>query len=391
MKPMEPQKTSGTGNLLRLLSLEDQANDVEIAVREIKKSGLDFQLETSATKEEFSRQLQEKPFDIIISDYLLSNWTGMDALALINELGLDIPFVLVTGTLGEELAVECIKRGVTDYVLKQQLARLPVAIRQAHDAKLMREAETRAVEALRESEARYRGLVDNAPYGIYWVTNEGELLHANPALAQMLGFDSPTELLKLRSSKSLYRHPEARHRLQEEYRKRGRASGTVDWIRKDGKTINVHLNGRRTTDPERKIVCIEVTVEDVTEKIALEKQLEQSQKFEAIGQLAGGIAHDFYNMIGAIIGWADLGMEETEATLRLHRHFDKIRQQADRAAALTRQLLAFARRQILEPRNIDLNQAVTETLSLFEKVIGGNVEIEANLAPDLALVSADPT
>jgi CheY-like chemotaxis protein len=96
-------------------------------------------------------------------------------------------------------------------------------------------------------------------------------------------------------------------------------------------------------------------------------------------------------MIGAILGWADLGLEETEPGSRLHRHFEKIRHQADRTAALTRQLLAFARRQILEPRNIDLNRTITETLSLLEKVIGGNIEIKRRLASDLAVVRADPT
>ena len=153
----------------------------------------------------------------------------------------------------------------------------------------------------------------------------------------------------------------------------------------------MRLIGRRSRDVRRNSNCVEVIVEDVTERIAMEKQLRQAQKFEAIGQLAGGIAHDFNNMIGAILGWAEIGLEETEAETRLHRHFDKVRHQAVRAAALTRQLLAFARRQILEPRNLDLNQNVTETLSLLEKVIGSNIEIKTKLAPNLTLVRADPT
>jgi two-component system cell cycle sensor histidine kinase/response regulator CckA len=521
MAQTNPNDTTAPPRPLRLLYVEHEIGDVEVALRELKKSKLEFELETVATRDEFGRKLREKAFDIILSDYRLPGWTDLDAFALIKEYGLDIPFVLVTGTLGEELAVECIKHGVTDYVLKAQLARLPVAVRQAQDAKLMREAEARAVEALRESEERYRILVENAPeaivvldvesekfvdcnenalrlfqvsreellrqgpadlsppaqpngrhseaavrqyfesalvggkpsfdwvhgdskgkdiacevhvvrspspgrqlvrgsivdttdrnrseqalresearyfelvsnatYGIYWVTTDGELLSVNPALARMLGFESTEELLALHSSDVLYRDPALRDRLLVEYMNSGRVDAVAEWKCKDGKIIHVHLNGRRTTNPERMIECIEVIVEDVTEKIALEKQLVQAQKFEAIGQLAGGIAHDFNNMIGAIIGWADLGMEETDPTSRPHRHFEKMRQQADRASALTRQLLAFARRQILEPRNMDLNQTVTETLSLLEKVIGGDIEIKSTLAPDLALVSADPT
>ena len=376
---------------LRLLFVEHEPDDIEIALQELKKSNLQFEVETVATREDFATKLREQTFDIILSDYRLPGWTGMEALEIIQQNQLDVPFVLVTGTLGEELAVECIKHGVTDYVLKAQLARLPVAIRQAHDARLLREAEAHAAKALRESEARYRGLVDNATYGIYWVTLDGHLLQANPALAQMLGYDSTAELLALQSSNALYRDSATRSVLLAQYQKAGRVDAVVEWKRKDGKTIHVRLNGRRTADSTRKIECVEVIVEDFTEKIALERQLVQAQKFEAIGQLAGGIAHDFNNMIGAIIGWADLGTEETEAASRLHRHFQKIRQQADRAAALTRQLLAFARRQILEPRNIDLNQAITETLSLLEKVIGSNVEVKSRLSPDLAVVCADPT
>jgi two-component system, cell cycle sensor histidine kinase and response regulator CckA len=131
-------------------------------------------------------------------------------------------------------------------------------------------------------------------------------------------------------------------------------------------------------------------VENVTERFTLEEQMIQAQKFEPIGQLAGGIAHDFGNMIGAIIDWADLGVEEAIPGSRLRSHFKKIRIQADRAAALTRQLLAFARRQVLEPVDIDLNQAVIETLSLLEKVIGANIQITANLSPHLVIVRADP-
>ena len=224
-----------------------------------------------------------------------------------------------------------------------------------------------------------------------WVTGEGNLLAVNPAFVRMLGYDSAEELLAIGSTTALYRDPVASTKLCEKYRASGHVEATVEWKRKDGKIIAVRLSGRRVIDPEQNGECAEVIVEDVTERLALEKQLMQAQKFEAIGQLAGGIAHDFNNMIGAIMGWSDIGMEETEEGARLRRHFQKIHQQAERAAALTRQLLAFARRQILEPRNIDLNQSVTETLNLLEKVIGSNIEIKTILAPALSLVRADPT
>jgi two-component system, cell cycle sensor histidine kinase and response regulator CckA len=376
---------------VRLLYVEHESDDVELSLRELKNSGLDFTADTASTRDEFNRKLRAHPFDVVLADYRLPGWTGMDALTEIQKLGLDIPLILVTGTLGDGLAVECIKRGVTDYVLKEQLARLPMALVRAQEEKILREAERHAVVALRASEARYRSLVDNATYGIYRVTADGELLHVNPALVQILGYDSAEDLLAVKNTSSLYCNSSLRPILQETFRRRGRVDSQVEWNRKDGKTVTVRLSGRRVTDLDQKSDCAEVIVEDVTERLVLEKQLLQAQKFEGIGQLAGGIAHDFNNMIGAILGWADLGIEETEPASRLHRHFEKIRHQADRAAALTRQLLAFARRQILEPRNIDLNRTITETLNLLEKVIGGNIEIKKQFASDLAVVRADPT
>ena len=385
------RSASASGKPLRLFIAEDDPNDLELCRRDLEKSGLDFQADSAFTREEFARKLHEEPADVVVSDYRMKGWTALDALAMIQDSWPGVPLILVSGTLGDELAVECIKKGVTDYVLKGQLARLPTAIRHAQEGRALREAELRALEVLRENEARYRGLVDNATYGILWVEEHGgRLLDANPALAAMLRYDSIDDLLSIQFTKTLYCNPADQDAIVAEYRQQGRAHGTVEWKRKDGKVVAVRLSSRRATNPDGS-ECAEVIVEDVTEHKALERQLVQAQKFEAIGQLAGGIAHDFNNMIGAILGWVDLGLDETEAKSRVHRHFEKVRHQAERAAALTRQLLAFARRQILEPRNVDLNQTTVETLSLLEKVIGSDIEIKANLAPNLAVVRADPT
>lgn len=377
---------------LRLLIVDDDANDLDLCIRDLKKSGLAFEAKTATAREEFLEKLRHEPVDVVLSDYRMKGWTGMDALAIVKGTCPEVPVILLTGTLGDELAVECIKLGVTDYILKEQLARLPMALSRAHEERLLREAEMQALAALRQSEARYRGLVHHLMYGIFWAEEpSGRLLDVNPTLAKMLGYASTDELLGVRFTKGLYCDLADHEKIVAEYMEHGRASATVEWKRKDEKIITVHMIGRKTISPDGKSECAEVMVEDVTERKALEKQLVQAQKFEAIGQLAGGVAHDFNNMIGAILGWADLGIEETDLGSRLHRHFQKVRQQAERAASLTRQLLAFARQQILEPRNIDLNQTVIETVSLLEKVIGSNIDIRANLAPDLAVVRADPT
>jgi PAS domain S-box-containing protein len=506
---------------LRLLLADDNATDAELCLSALKRSGISIDVEVVATRDEFTRKLEGQPVDIVISDYRMGSWTGMDALAIVQKTCPDVPLILVTGTLGDELAVECIKKGVTDYVLKHQLNRLPLALRRAREQQSLRRAEKRAVDALRESEehyrilvenapeailvcdidrhqfvdcnenaarlygfpreellrhgpadfappqqasgrpskdvayeaieqalsgqapcfeyairrsdgrevpceihlialpskgqrlvrasiiditerkeaeralreseARYRGLVNNATYGVYWEKLDGALIYANPALVQMLGYDAAEELLAVGNTQALYREPSKRGTVFEEFRNRQRIDAFAEWKRKDGRIITVRIQGRRAPNAGEDEEWIEVMVEDVTERIALETQLLQSQKFEGIGQLAGGIAHDFNNMIGAILGWADMGIEETQGDSKPHRYFEKVHQQGKRAASLTRQLLAFARRQILEPRDIAFNQSVAECLSLLEKVIGGNIAIRTSLAADLPLVHADPT
>jgi len=374
----------------QLLIADDSKADVDLCLHELKKSGLTFTADVVSKLEEFQQKLKEKPIDVVVTDYRMSGWTGMDALATVKEIAPYVPLILLTGTLGEQLAVECIKQGVSDYVLKDHINRLPMALRRAKDERDLRESEKKAVEALREREARYRSLVDNASHGIYWTSPDGTISYVNPALVRMLGYDSQEELLAIKTTEPIFRDRERRRALREEYERNGRIDASVEWKRKDGRLITVRLSGRQSKD-EFGNECVEALVEDVTERSGLEAQLLQAQKFEAIGQLAGGIAHDFNNVIGAIIGWADLGLEETEDGSPLRRHFEKVQQQAKRAAGLTRQLLAFARRQILEPREMDLNQSVAETLSLLEKVIGGNIDVKANLAANMPAVRADPT
>ncbi len=250
----------------------------------------------------------------------------------------------------------------------------------------------RAEQALRASEARYRELVENATYGIYTATPEGRILQANPALVRMLGYASLEELLAVDLFTGVYSDPADRRLLIEQFLSAGRVQGVqVEWKRKDGQPILVQLSGRALRDAEGRVQLLEVIAEDVTERRLLERQLRQAQKFEAIGQLAGGIAHDFNNVLGAILGWAELGMQEVPGGDRLHTVLSKIRDQGERAAQLTRQLLAFARRQILEPRNINLNDVITEAATLLERIIGKDIELKLRLDADLDVARADPT
>ena len=127
--------------------------------------------------------------------------------------------------------------------------------------------------------------------------------------------------------------------------------------------------------------AFEVIAEDVTELRAMERQLRQAQKFEAIGQLAGGVAHDFNNVVGAILGWAEIGFDQCRDNPTIADRFSRIREQAERAAALTRELLTFARQQVLQPRAVDLNSVAYGLHSLLDKVIGKHIEVKFLTSP----------
>jgi PAS domain S-box-containing protein len=211
----------------------------------------------------------------------------------------------------------------------------------------------RAEEALRLSEARNRELVENSVYGIFRATLDGAFLDANPALLAILGCHRREDLKSLNLVRDVYRFPEhfAQHMADCRAHRVVRGAET-EWRRRDGGIVAVRLHLRELSMPNHS-ESIEFIAEDVTELRAMERQLRQAQKFEAIGQLAGGIAHDFNNVIGAILGWAELGCEQNRASPPTAERFARIREQAERAAALTRELLAFARRQVLQPRAVD--------------------------------------
>ena len=163
--------------------------------------------------------------------------------------------------------------------------------------------------------------------------------------------------------------------------------------RQTGQSLPMDFVGFQVKDPKTGEPRFVATVSrDMSERRALEQQLRHAQKFEAIGQLAGGIAHDFNNVIGAILGWAELGEDQAASSnATLLNYFKKIHLQCDRVTALIRQLLAFARRQILEPRSLSLNRTVHDVMTLLDNVIGKDIEIQTAAAEDLWAVRADPT
>jgi PAS domain S-box-containing protein len=246
-----------------------------------------------------------------------------------------------------------------------------------------------AQEGLRRSEANFRSLVTNSPYGICRSDMQGTVLEVNPALIHMLGYESDTELVG-RHLGALHRSSQEWFQLADYFADRKDFTGLVaDFLRKDGSATVLRLSGRAIRDKED-TTSFELFAEDVTEHRALEQQLRQSQKMEAIGRLAGGIAHDFNNLLMVISGYCEFLLDKIGPDPVLRGPAQEIANAAERATSLTRQLLAFSRKQMLAPKILDLNAVVTENLKMLTRLIGEDIDLVMVPATELGPVKADP-
>src|SRR6267378_4785445 len=191
---------------LSVLIVEDSEDDARLLVRELKRGGYELTQEQVDTAPAMQAALDRQVWDLVIGDFSMPNFTGLEALSLLRGRGLDVPYICVSGTISEELAVAAMKAGANDWVTKGQLKRLLPAIERE-----LREAKGRA--ALRASETGYETLVEHAPVGIYRSSPEGRFLSVNAALVRILGYDSAAEVLQLDMARDVYADPAERQRL----------------------------------------------------------------------------------------------------------------------------------------------------------------------------------
>ena len=249
----------------------------------------------------------------------------------------------------------------------------------------------RMEEALQESQASLQALVDNAPFGIAQaLVDEGRAKTMNPAMRELLGGYSAEEALQLRITDQVYAVPKERDRLLEVLRRNGRIEGwETSFRRRDGSTVPVRISGY-LSGGNGKPEVFSPYVEDMTRQTTLEQQVRQVQKLEAVGRLAGGMAHDFNNILVVIKLSTELMLAQITPESPFSKPMLQILNAADRAAALTRQMLAFGRQQIMQARVINLNTVVTETAHMLRRVIGEDIELVTNLSDNLENSRLDP-
>src|SRR5258706_3317769 len=251
---------------LRGLTVEDSLNDAELLIHELTSGGYDLTCERVETGDALRAALAREPWDIVLSDYSLPTFSGPDALRITQATQCDLPFIIVSGTIGEETAVSALKAGANDFLVKGRLARLVPAIERE----------------LRDAEAR-------------------------------------------------------RERKQ------------------------------------------------------LEEQLNHAQKMEAVGQLAGSVAHDFNNVLTAILGFCELALGGIRDDAPERQDLIEIQKAGERAASLTRQLLAFSRRQVLQPKVHDLNGLVAGVEPMLRRLLVEHIDLTVSLTPDIGLIKIDAT
>jgi two-component system cell cycle sensor histidine kinase/response regulator CckA len=367
---------------LQLLHAEDEPDDALLCQLQLKEAGLRIDFDVVASKEEFLEALQTKLYDIVLTDYKLSGWSGIEVLRILQADGRDIPCILVTGSVGEEIAAKCIKQGATDYILKDRPTRLPFAIKSALEEKSQREKRKDA----ERSRNRLASIVESSLDAIIGASVDGNILNWNPGAANMFGYSADevyaTPLLSLFSEESEAAGTTGNVLNAGNTIQRYEAKGT----KKSGQVMDLAVTISPIWNSDGTAAGSSAIVRDVTEDKRQQRELLTTQKLEAIGQLAGGVAHDFNNLLTVINGYARMLHRKGSAD---PAKLDAILQAGERGQKLTKQLLVFSRKQITQFKPLNLNSLVLGFLDMLRPLIGADIELRTILAPDLASVLAD--
>jgi two-component system cell cycle sensor histidine kinase/response regulator CckA len=273
MAPTDIKKSELGSQVPRILYIEESVADAELVEYELRRAGIEFVMHLVDCERGFLDGLSRWQPDLILSDFSLPNFNCLEALRLMSREGRDIPFILVAGAHSEESAIECMREGAADYILKSNLMRLPSSVRSALKSSFAHKQKTEALVALKKSE----------------------------------------------------------------------------------------------------------------------EQLLQAQKLEAVGRLAGGISHDFNNLLTAIMGYSELTLRQMQSDDPLRKNIQEIKRASERAATLTRQLLAFSRKQVMQLRVFDLNVVVRDIERMLSRMIGEDIDLRTILQDDLGNIKADPS
>ena len=377
-------------NLLNILLVEDSEDDALLLMRYIQRNGFEVIFNRVIDRTTMIESLQRQSWDIVIADYALPAFSGIAALEILKERKIDIPFIIVSGTIGEDVAVQAMKAGAHDYVMKGNLARLIPAIqREMAEAEIRRERRN-TEEALRESENRYRGLFEGSKDAIYFSAVDDKFIDINPAGIELFGYRSKEELLAADVDRNILLDPDRSQRKKELIHSEGLIRDFEYTLkRKDGTSAIVLETTMPVRDLQGNVIMYRSILRDVTRQKQLEQQFIQAQKMDSIGILAGGIAHDFNNILGIILGYSNLLEGARTKPQEFSEKIGVIIQAIERGASLVQQILTFARKADVSFRQTNLVKAASEMLAMLKETFPRIIVLKGNFAQNIPDIYAD--
>ena len=366
---------------LKILMAEDSPDDAELIIRQLRRDGFDCQITRVDGEPDFLRELEKHP-DIVLSDYAMPQFSGLRAAQLARDSGLNIPFILISGTVGEDAAVDAMKQGATDYLLKDRIARLGSAIRRALEQKQSEDGRRRTEEELRWKTTLLEAQLESSLDGILVVDNQGRKILQNQRLEEMWKRSRIEGAAQADPSAAVFNPAFARNPAQFKEKVAHLNShpqeASHDVVELSDGTFLDRYSAPVRDKAGRNYGRI-WSFRDITERRKLEAQFRQAQKMESIGMLAGGIAHDFNNILSAILGNLYLARLEAANQPELTEYLGYISQAAKRASDLVNQILAFSRQGKQEREPVKLNHIVLEALKLLRASVPTTIHIQTEL------------
>ncbi len=374
------------GPVLRILHLEDDPADAELIRVKLKAMDIACAIERVETKADFLARLEQQCFDLIISDYTLPGFDGRSALKIARQKCPEVPFIFVSGTIGEEVAVDSLKQGATDYVLKDRLSRLVASVQRA-----MREAQERAERRQAEMKVREQAaLLDQATDAIFVRDLEQRITYWNKGAERVYGWTAH-EALGRRAAELLYKEDSPqRQEIWKTVLEKGEWVGELRQVTRTGKEIIMESRRTLLRDVEGKPAAILNINTDITENKEMEAQLLRSQRMENLGALAGGIAHDLNNVLGPILFMGHLLRDKLPGP-EDRKILDTATASAQRGAEMVKQILSFARGVSGEPVLLQVNHLVSELVRLAEDTFPRSIHIKIGTAQELRPIMGDAT
>jgi len=379
----------------RVLIVEDLPTDAELTEREVRKVLGSCQFQRVETRDGFVAALAHFQPTLIVSDFKLPSFDGLSALKIAVERCADVPFIIVTGSMNEDTAVECMKAGAWDYVIKEHLKRLGSAVLGVLEKKRVRLQQREAEQALRESEEKFRAIFEDNSSAMAIIERDTTISMVNKQYIKISKYEEKN-VIGMSWTRQI--PPADLARMQEYNRKRLTDPASAPdqyefrFIRSNGEIRDCYMSVS-VIPTSQKIIASFVDITDskraATEHEKLQEQLRVAQKIEAIGSLAGGVAHDFNNLLSVILTNTSFALDALAADSPLREDLQEIQTAGQRAATLTRQLLAFSRKQMLRPEVLDCNAVVVDVEKMLRRLIGEDVALAVRPATGLWRTKAD--